>query len=81
MNDTDQVIHLLPEPGTFALYAAIREDSKYIDQAPADDGRFEVKLGADGYWHGNDNRYRTSDLLFFWLSSEAGEFFSLNLDR
>jgi hypothetical protein len=80
MNNTAKAIHL-PEPGTFALYAKIREASKYSDQAPAGVGRFEVKLGADGYWHGNDNRYRTRDLLFFWFSDEAGDYLDLKLDR
>ncbi len=47
------------------FYAVIRDNSKYTDQ---DGGRpFAVTLAheCDGYiWHGNGNRYRSSDL---WL--------------
>jgi len=71
----------LPPPGSFPLYARIRESSKYYYQMPKDSPYFEVKLGCIGRWHGNNNEYRLSDLQFFYFSAEAGEFWEVKIDQ
>lgn len=70
-NDLDHIVEL-PKPGAFHVFALIRKESKYEDQNPP--RQFEVRFGADGYWHGNGNRYLASHLHFFWYDSTQSRF-------
>lgn len=48
------------------LYALVHPSSKYADQC--DGNEFEIRFvgGAEHCWQGNENSYRTSDLVFFY---------------
>lgn len=51
------------------IYAKIREDSKYKDQA---DEPFQVEIFSDGEYvvHGLPGRYRLQDVDLFWSNGE-----------